>query len=30
MVVYNALTPEDLATRTGGGAPFRITRIADF
>jgi uncharacterized protein YjbI with pentapeptide repeats len=30
MVVYNALTPEDLATRSGGLAPFRITRVSAF
>jgi uncharacterized protein YjbI with pentapeptide repeats len=30
MVVNNALTPEDIAARTGGGAPFRIRRIGDF
>jgi uncharacterized protein YjbI with pentapeptide repeats len=30
MVVYNALTPEDLTARTKGEAPFRITRIGDF
>ena len=30
MVVQDAFTPEDLATRTKGAAPFRITRIAEF
>lgn len=30
MVVQNALTPEDLAAKTGGAKPYRITRIADF
>jgi uncharacterized protein YjbI with pentapeptide repeats len=30
MVVQNALTPEDLAARTGGAAPFRVTRVEAF
>jgi len=30
MVVQDAYTPEDLATRTKGAAPFRITRIGEF
>ncbi|MBN8632504.1 MAG: pentapeptide repeat-containing protein [Rhodobacterales bacterium] len=30
MVVQDALTPEDIAARTGGAAPFRITRIGEF
>ena len=30
MVVQNALTPEDILARTGGAAPYRITRIAPF
>jgi uncharacterized protein YjbI with pentapeptide repeats len=30
MVLANETTPEDLAARTGGAAPFRITRIGGF
>lgn len=30
MVVHNALTPEELATRFGGMTAFRITRIGAF
>lgn len=30
MVVQNALTPEDIAARTKGAAPFRVTRIGEF
>ncbi len=30
MTVQNAFTAEDLAAKTGGAAPFRVTRTADF
>lgn len=30
MVVQNALTPEDIAAKTGGAAAFRVVRIGDF
>lgn len=30
MVVQNALTPEEIASRSGGAAPFRVTRVGEF
>ncbi len=30
LVVSNVLTPEDIAARTGGLAPYRIARVGDF
>jgi uncharacterized protein YjbI with pentapeptide repeats len=30
MEVQNALTPEDIAAKTGGKAPFRVMRVAEF
>ena len=30
MVVQNAFTAEDLATRTNGAVPFRVSRIEAF
>lgn len=30
MVLQNALTPEEIAAKTGGAKPFRVTRIGEF